>query len=688
MPHTEIHALCQQVQSGWEELAHLRNEENDSKPRAPATARDVQALKQVWPDLPADYLAFLEMHDGWSDYWYGGRMLSAREVAARDNLEIDDILEIEAENGHDLSNVRVIGYYEGQSDLVFIDSMDGATVEYKWGDGKRHPSFTAYLQSIVEHQQHHIEQVRARLELLENGKNQAYRDANERAVIARAIEQLRSAPPYPAATPIRLDCVPAYVRRLQWTDKAPLLQTDAAYVQLVLSLYLAYNPTSEEMREALRGWRRHFPWDGKVSAAPYNYCPFFNEITDPNDEIAWAPFLSEQAGTDMYGFGWIEHKGECREAAPEARSFSVRAFSYVEDHPAASLCLVTLPMDGAPEPLIGLAQELCRTLPVRSGLAGFQARWSAPEGIRACDDWRRRFHGLDLQDSNHVYPALREGIRGANWLTILGRGLAAAYEGTTGFAEFEEPGIQIFRDDASIIVRAGEHPTLGDVASGEQPKLYAAVERRILPLKIGTADDVQRVRVFTQFQIEDEGYGSWLYRLTDPNRLLEYTVRELSQLLEEVAKEGTPEEINDLVERLRVETPEVHTSWHACNAGYYAGARGFQEHARALYEFALSCPKPIPQIVANLIVTYLLLCEIDLACEFAENQLHRGKELPVIYFNAACAFGEKGDAERALELTRRAITEGYTDFDAIKSDTSLALLANDRRFHALFPSHD
>ena len=193
------------------------------------------------------------------------------------------------------------------------------------------------------------------------------------------------------------------------------------------------------------------------------------------------------------------------------------------------------------------------------------------------------------------------------------------------------------------------------------------------------------MRVFTQFQIEDDGYGAWLYRLIDPNRLLEHSAWELSRLLEEVAKEGTPEEIDDLVERLRSMEPETITGGHAYNAGYYAGARGFQLQARSLYELALSCPNPIPQIVANLIVTYIMLGEIDLACAFADAHLDRGEELPVIYFNAACAFGEKGDAERALELTRRAIAEGYRDFDVIRSDSSLALLADDPRFHALFP---
>jgi hypothetical protein len=85
-------------------------------------------------------------------------------------------------------------------------------------------------------------------------------------------------------------------------------------------------------------------------------------------------------------------------------------------------------------------------------------------------------------------------------------------------------------------------------------------------------------------------------------------------------------------------------------------------------------------------VTYVMLGAVDLACAFAEAQLERGRELPVIYFNAACAYGEKGDAERALGLIRRAISGGYRNFDVIRSDSSLALLADDPRFLALFPA--
>jgi hypothetical protein len=96
MPHTQVGALCQKLQAGWEELARLQNEENGAQPGAPASKEDLAALRRTLPDLPADYLAFLEIHDGWRDHWYGGRLLSAREVADKDNAEIDDILDIEA----------------------------------------------------------------------------------------------------------------------------------------------------------------------------------------------------------------------------------------------------------------------------------------------------------------------------------------------------------------------------------------------------------------------------------------------------------------------------------------------------------------------------------------------------------------------------------------------------------------
>ena len=276
MPSTQIFALCQQLQAGWEELARLNDEENDSRPGAPASAEDLASLRAATPGLPADYLAFLELHDGWREYWYGGNILSAREVAAKDNSEIDDILEIEAENDQNLSNVCVIGYFPGRIHPRLHRS--GRTARWWSTNGATviaTPVSPEYLQSVVELQQRHIERVRAKLELLEQGKNPAFRQANERRVIARAVEQLRSAPPPPPAVTADLDCVPSYIRRTQWTDEAPLFQADGASVQLTMSLYLAYNPTLEEMREALRVWRRRFPWQGKVSAALFNLLPVF-----------------------------------------------------------------------------------------------------------------------------------------------------------------------------------------------------------------------------------------------------------------------------------------------------------------------------------------------------------------------------------------------------------------------------
>jgi hypothetical protein len=689
MSHDQIRALCQQLQAGCEELARLRREKTDSRPGEPASAENMAKLREAFPALPADYLAFLDMHNGWQKYWFDEILLSSQELIDGDHYDIETILEVEADNGRDLSNVIVIGWTEGDSWLLYIDPIDNAVVDHHWTDENRYPTFTAYLTEILKHQRWEIERVRAALRLLEQGKSPEFRAVTEHEATIRAATQLRGAPPpEPAAAP-RLDCVPAYVRRARWTDQPPMWRGDGANVQLALNLYLAYNPTSDEMREALRVWRRRLPWDGKVSAALYNYCPFFSELDDPGDENAWASFLSEQLGRERYGFGWIEHTGDVREEAPGARCFSVRAFSYVHDAdgnalPSASLCQATLPMDADPELLIGLAQDLARVLPVRSGLAGFQARWSTAKGMSACYDWQRRFHGLDLQDSDHIYPAVREGVRGANWLTILGRGLTRAYAETKGVPEFNEPQIQVLRDDACTIFRAGERPTLGDVARGEAPMLYATVERCILPLKIGTPNDAQRIRVFTRFEAEDDRYGPWLYRLTDPDCLLTHSAWELSQLLEETAKEGTPEEIDDLVGRLRAGEPGADAGRLSYNAGCYAAQRGFQAQARSLYEHSLSLPNPIASVIANLLPTYIRLGEIDRACEFAEEHLHRARELPLIYFNAACAFGERGDAERALELARRAIEEGYDKPELIKADSSLALLADDPRFQALF----
>jgi hypothetical protein len=76
---------------------------------------------------------------------------------------------------------------------------------------------------------------------------------------------------------------------------------------------------------------------------------------------------------------------------------------------------------------------------------------------------------------------------------------------------------------------------------------------------------------------------------------------------------------------------------------------------------------------------------LERATDLVERSLHLGDENPAIYYNAACVYGGGlRDADRALDLARRAVLAGYRDPDAIRTDDDLTLLHHRPEFQAIF----
>jgi hypothetical protein len=76
---------------------------------------------------------------------------------------------------------------------------------------------------------------------------------------------------------------------------------------------------------------------------------------------------------------------------------------------------------------------------------------------------------------------------------------------------------------------------------------------------------------------------------------------------------------------------------------------------------------------------------LERATSLIERSLPLADENPAIYFNAACVYGGGlRDADRALDMARRAVLAGFPDPDAIRTDDDLALLQDRPEFQAIF----
>lgn len=92
-------------------------------------------------------------------------------------------------------------------------------------------------------------------------------------------------------------------------------------------------------------------------------------------------------------------------------------------------------------------------------------------------------------------------ISGTNWLTVLGDGILAEMGGqagltsrlTTAWARVVDapdstgeglpPGVTLHAYDGGVLIRAGEHPKLGDVNRGDIPESYRVVNDALRPLR-------------------------------------------------------------------------------------------------------------------------------------------------------------------------------------------------------------
>ena len=82
--HEELERLVRELQAAKKEFDRLsEDEEGEHKLGPPATPQQIAKLEaMVGKPLPASYRAFLELHNGWSDFDGGAKILSVEDQTA------------------------------------------------------------------------------------------------------------------------------------------------------------------------------------------------------------------------------------------------------------------------------------------------------------------------------------------------------------------------------------------------------------------------------------------------------------------------------------------------------------------------------------------------------------------------------------------------------------------------------
>ena len=172
-----------------------------------------------------------------------------------------------------------------------------------------------------------------------------------------------------------------------------------------------------------------------------------------------------------------------------------------------------MPEGTACETLHRLARDLADELPVLSGHGGYTVQFDARLKAEAFDQiyaWAKRYLGVEVEDLNLTLPLVRDAIKGANWLTLVGHELWSKLMSHPDRARELPAGVDYERLHHAGLFRAGAQPVLGDRNRREFPKLYAALEKALQPLKL------QHHPEFAGRFGEEQATDAWLYRLLEP----------------------------------------------------------------------------------------------------------------------------------------------------------------------------
>lgn len=164
--------------------------------------------------------------------------------------------------------------------------------------------------------------------------------------------------------------------------------------------------------------------------------------------------------------------------------------------------------------LRALFVEVCRALPIQSGLAGFSlecSKYDQETSQTHAVATGMRHQALDIcRITDDSLAVANDGIKGVGWLTAIGSELVAQIGGARQIKKSVHRDVEITEAADGLILQAGAAPVLGDVNKGGSLAAYRSVYRLIAPYVRRAAERSPSFNLATDYVARTE---HWFTRL-------------------------------------------------------------------------------------------------------------------------------------------------------------------------------
>jgi hypothetical protein len=187
----------------------------------------------------------------------------------------------------------------------------------------------------------------------------------------------------------------------------------------------------------------------------------------------------------------------------------------IRDEGLFAFARMLLPLDTDLNVLLNTAVAIAENVPLHSGHGGLVFVYEPlllEEAFDAIYTRARRFWGVDIEHMNGTLPLSRAGIKGVNWITMIGRDFATTSDIHAALGSLNESDVTVAQRKQATVLVAGPHPVTCDQnrpdSSGDP---YITVANALAPLFLGEHPDFPGERFAT-----NGNTMGWIRRFIDP----------------------------------------------------------------------------------------------------------------------------------------------------------------------------